>query len=267
MSISIAIPDSSLSDETTQLNKSRKIAQIARACAIFRVNTIYIYDHKGSDQDRMLFVNILKYLETPQFLRKRLFPKLNELKYAGVLHPLKIPSHITPANPKKVTDGDIREGIIISKRGKKFVDVGINVLLPFFEKKEIGKRVTIQFRKGYPDFSFKEINKEDASKYWGYMVKERGRLGDFLNSWKGKIILTSRKAKNITHSQAIEYQKTDESILVVFGSVDKGIHDILGGKISKIQNSKTLNFFPDQATETIRLEEAILGTLSILKIP
>jgi len=39
---------------------------------------------------------------------------------------------------------------------------------------------------------------------------------------------------------------------------------ILGGKISNLQNSKTLNFFPNQATETVRLEEALLGTLSII---
>ena len=36
-----------------------------------------------------LMVMILKYLETPQFLRKRLFPKMNDLKFAGVLQPLK----------------------------------------------------------------------------------------------------------------------------------------------------------------------------------
>ena len=92
MELSIAIPDSSLLDESTQLDKSRKISTIARACAIFKINTIYIYNDKGSNQDRSLLVTILKYLETPPFLRKRLFPRVNELKYAGVLHPLKIPT-------------------------------------------------------------------------------------------------------------------------------------------------------------------------------
>ena len=105
MQISIAIPDSCLLDESTQLDKSRKISTIARACAIFKINTIYIYDHKGSNQDKKLLVTILKYLETPPFLRKRLFPRVNELKYAGVLNPLKIPSHVTPTNPKKISQG------------------------------------------------------------------------------------------------------------------------------------------------------------------
>ena len=55
-----------------------------------------------------------------------------------------------------------------------------------------------------------------------------------------------------------------ESILLVFGSPSKGIHEILGNKIKQVQNSTFLNFFPVQATETIRLEEAIFGSLAIL---
>jgi len=36
--------------------------------------------------------------------------------------------------------------------------------------------------------------------------------------------------------------------------------------MNKVQNAKSLNCFPNQATETIRLEEAILGTLAILNV-
>jgi len=58
----------------------------------------------------------------------------------------------------------------------------------------------------------------------------------------------------------------DEPILIVFGTTNKGIYDILGTDIKKIQNVKIFNFFPNQATQTVRLEEAILGTLSIINI-
>ena len=108
LNLSIAIPDSSLSDEDKKLDKTRKISEIARACAIFRVNTIYIYQDGNNKEDRNLMLLILKYLETPQFLRKRLFPKMNDLKFAGVLHPLRISSHVTPVNSKKIKVGDIR---------------------------------------------------------------------------------------------------------------------------------------------------------------
>jgi len=60
--------------------------------------------------------------------------------------------------------------------------------------------------------------------------------------------------------------ESDESILVVFGTTKKGIYDILGTNIKKIQNAKIFNFFPNQATQTVRLEEAILGILSIINI-
>ncbi len=266
MNISIAIPDSSLSDDTTKLDKSRKISEIARACAIFRVNTIYIYKESNDRNDSHLLITILKYLEAPPFLRKRLFPKVNELKYAGVLHPLKIPSHITPINLKKIKAGNVRDGIIVSVKRKSYVDFGINHLIPHHGKSRIGSRITAQFKKGFPNFEIKEISEEAISEYWGYKVKERGNLFSLLSSWSGHIILTSRKGKTITNSIIRNYSKSKEPLLVVFGSPSKGIHEILGSKIKQTQNSRVLNFFPSQATETIRLEEAILGTLAVLNM-
>lgn len=266
MKLSIAIPDSSLSDETTKMDKTRKISQLARSAAIFKVDTLFIYQDGENKEDRNLMGTILRYLDTPQFLRKRLFPKMNELKFAGVLHPLKIPSHITPSNAKKIKQGDIREGIIVSVKGKKFVDVGINQLIPFFDKENVGKRVTVQFKSGYPNFGVKKISKDEATIYWGYKVKERSNLFGLLSEWKGPIIITSRKGKNGSKEQLSKYLKPDEDLLVVFGSPEKGVHEIIGNKLKKVQNSKILNFFPNQATETIRLEEALLGTLSIINM-
>lgn len=180
------------------------------------------------------------------------------------MQPLKIPSHITPANPKNIVKGDIREGIIVGMKGKKFVDVGINQLVQYFGKNPIGKRTTIQFREGYPNFSIKEISKEEISGYWGYSVKERANLFGLLSEWKGNVILTSRKGKPVSKEQINKYVKSDIPTLVVFGSPEKGIHQILGPKMKNVQNAKSLNFFPQQATETVRLEEALLGTLAII---
>ncbi len=185
MKLSIAIPDSSLSDESTKLDKSRKISEIARACAIFKINTIYIYQDGNNKEDRSLMVTIFRYLETPQFLRKRLFPKMNDLKFAGVLHPLKIPSHITPADAKKIKKGDVREGITVNFKGRKFVDVGINQLVPYFGHEKLGRRTTIQFKSGYPHFEIKPITKEEVPAYWGYSIKERANLFSLIKEWAG----------------------------------------------------------------------------------
>jgi predicted SPOUT superfamily RNA methylase MTH1 len=264
LNLSIAIPDSALSDESLKVDKTRKISEIARACAIFKVNTIYIYQDGDNKDDRNLMLLILKYLDTPQFLRKRLFPKMNELKFAGVLHPLKIPSHITPADAKKIKKGDVREGITVSFKGRKFVDVGINQLVQYFGHEPIGKRTTVQFKSGYPNFEVKPITKEEAPTYWGFMIKERANLFSLISEWKGLTIITSKKGKNTTKEQISKYITSPDPILMVFGSPEKGVHQILGGKMSNLQNSKTLNFFPNQATETVRLEEALLGSLAII---
>ena len=264
MKISVAIPTSSLQDESLKIDKTRKISVLARACAIFKIDTIYVYQEGNNGSDGNLMSMILKYLETPQFLRRRLFQKMNDLKFAGVLHPLKIPSHNTPTNAKKIIAGDIREGIIVSVKGKKFVDVGINQLIQFYGKTPTGKRITIQFKEGYPRLSVKEIDNVGSEKYWGYEVKERSNLFSLLSEWKGNVIITSRKGKTVTKEQLEKYTKSDDPTLVVFGSPEKGVHEIIGGKMNKVQNAKSLNFFPNQATETVRLEEALLGTLAII---
>ena len=249
MKLSVAIPESSLSDDSLKIDKTRKISVLARACSMFKIDTIYVYQDGGNyKQDGTLMVMILKYLETPQFLRRRLFPKMNDLKFAGVLQPLKIPSHITPANQKKIKAGDVREGIVVSVKGKKFVDVGVNQLISFYGQTGIGKKITVQFKEGYPRLS----------------VKERSNLFSLLSEWKGNVIITSRKGRTATKEQISKYTTSEKPTLVVFGSPDKGVHEIIGGRMKNVQNAKSLNFFPNQATETVRLEEAILGTLAII---
>lgn len=265
MNISIAIPDSSLSDESTQKDKTNKISKIARACAIFQIDEILIYhDPSGNNKDAKLMSTIFKYLETPQYFRKYLFPKMNFLKYSGILYPLKIPSHSKISVPRKIKSGDIREGVIVKIKGKKFLDVGIESLIPYFGSEKWGKRITVQFKTGHPNFSIREISKDKIKEYWGYKVKERGNLFSVLDSWNGLKILTSRKGKIINQDFTKWFLQGNQNILVVFGSPQKGIHEILGNRINQIENSKTVNFFPNQATETVRLEEAILGSLAIL---
>ena len=126
------------------------------------------------------------------------------------------------------------------------------------------KRITIQFKEGYPRLSVKEINHTESNTYWGYEVKERSNLFSLLSEWKGNIIITSRKGKVVTKENLEKYTKSEKSLLIVFGSPEKGVHEIIGGRMNKVQNSKSLNFFPNQATETVRLEEALLGTLAII---
>ena len=129
-----------------------------------------------------------------------------------------------------------------------------------------GTRIAVQIKTTQPELTVKEISREDIKDYWGYNVKERPNLLSILSTWKGKIILTSKKGKKFSRLDVKKITEADEPILIVFGTTNKGVYDILGSDIKKIQNANIFNFFPNQGTETVRLEEAILGTLSIINI-
>jgi len=265
MKISIAIPDSSLKDEKKHENKTRKIFQIARAAGIFQIRDIIIYkDGREFENDSKLLSTILRYLETPQHFRKRLFPKSGLLQFVGALSPIKMPNQTGTSDAKQVKKGDIREGVVFPKEGKKFIDIGIEYSIPYHGKKEIDKRTIIKIKDTLPNFTVYDIEKNQIPNFWSYNVKHGGSLLSLLTDWKGPKILTSRKSKKIKDADIQQILSSKEEILVVFGTTDKGIHEMLGKKISNIQNFKAWNFFPQQGTETVRLEEAILGCLSII---
>jgi methyltransferase len=266
-----AIPDSSLSDEQTKRDKSIKIAQFARAFSIFRVKKVYVYHDSLSQferEDPDLLRTILRYLDTPQYLRKALYPRMPQLEYAGILHPIKAPHHKPPEDIKKVRVGDIRTGVIAKVKGQLFVEVGLGSLVPFVGSGFEGKKVNVKFTSPYPNLKAMEAAEQDISDYWGYEVKEVPSLGKLLTSVENvEIIVTSRKGsyfKNV-ETKLVERCKNAQNVLVVFGAPKHGVHDILakeGGSSKPFEF--VVNMFPNQATETVRLEEAVLGTLAIL---
>jgi methyltransferase len=267
----IAIPDSSLSDEQTKRDKSIKIAQFARACSIFRVKRIYIYHDSISyfeKDDPHLLKTILRYLDTPQYLRKMLFPMMHQLQYAGILHPIKAPHHRVLEDIKKVKAGDVRTGVIVKIKGQLFVEVGLGSLVPFVGERFEGKKMNVRFTSSYPNLKAVQAKEEDIFDYWGYEVKEVPSISTLLTSLeKTPIIITSRRGryfKNIEPTLA-ERSKNVKNILVAFGSPKHGVHDILAKEGSSIKPYEyVVNMFPNQGTETVRLEEAVLGTLAIL---
>jgi methyltransferase len=267
----ITIPDSSLSDEQTKRDKSIKIAQFARACSIFRVKRIYIYHDSLSHfekEDSYLLKTILRYLDTPQYLRKILFPMMHQLQYAGVLHPIKAPHHRVVEDIKKIKAGDVRTGVIVKVKGQLFVEVGLASLVPFIGKGFEGKKVNVKFIDPYPNLKAIEAIEEDIFDYWGYEVKEVPSISKLLSSVeKTDIIITSRKGRHFKNIEArlSEDAKSGRNFLVAFGSPKYGLHDILikeGASVKPYEH--VVNMFPNQGTETVRLEEAVLGTLAIL---
>lgn len=267
----VAIPDSSLSDEQTRRDKSIKIAQFARACSIFRVNRIYVYHDLLSQFERDdpdLLKTILRFLDTPQYLRKVLFPRMHQLEYAGILHPIKAPHHRPPEDIKKVKAGDVRTGVIAKVKGQLFVEVGLGALVPFIGQGFEGKKIDVKFTAPYPNLKAIEAAKEDIIDYWGYEVKEVPSLGKLLASTENAaVVITSKKGSyfNNVETKFAEQAKNAQNILVVFGAPKHGVHDIMAKEGCSAKPYKFIvNMFPNQGTETVRLEEALLGTLAIL---
>jgi len=267
----IAIPDSSLSDEQTKRDKSIKIAQFARACSIFRVNRIYVYHDLLSqfeNADPSLLKTILRFLDTPQYLRKVLYPRMHELEYAGILHPIKAPHHKPPEDIKKVRTGDVRTGVVAKVKGQFFVEVGLGSLVTFEGQGIEGKKVNVRFTSPYPNLRAIEANASDIQDYWGYEVKEVPSITKLVAGLENsEIIITSRKGSHFKNSEStlVERAKSAQNILIIFGAPRYGVHDLVakeGGNLKAFEF--VLNMFPNQATETVRLEEAILGTLAIL---
>lgn len=266
----VAIPDSALSDEQTKRDKSTKIAQFARASSIFRVKRIYIYHDPLSQfesDDPVLLRTVLRYLDTPQYLRKILYPKMSHLEFAGILHPIKAPHHRPAQDIKTVKVGDVRTGVIAKVKGQLFVEAGLGSLIPFDGEGFEGKKVNVKFTSAFPKLRAMEATDLDIFEYWGYEVKEVPSVVKLLSSVENTaVIVTSRKGtyfKN-TEVKLAERLKSAENVLVVFGAPKHGVHEIIAKESSNVRPEFIINMFPNQATETVRLEEAMLGTLAIL---
>ncbi|MEM3041668.1 MAG: putative RNA uridine N3 methyltransferase, partial [Nitrososphaerota archaeon] len=88
--ISVAVPASLVSDVPHLREKTFKIGLIGRALAIFRIDEAIIFrdaPHRDQSREINLLASILSYMETPQYLRKKLFKISPELRYAGILPP------------------------------------------------------------------------------------------------------------------------------------------------------------------------------------
>jgi predicted SPOUT superfamily RNA methylase MTH1 len=269
--ISVAIPDSCLSDEQTLLGKTMKLGLIARAYSIFNVKNIYIYqdaDFRDQKTERKLIKLVLKYLDTPQYLRKTLFPLTAELKYAGMLPPIRAPHHRDWIDIKNIKDGEIRVGVVVGIKGKLFVDVGLSRPIPFEGKKPVGIKLNLRIKSSFPHLRAEEVDRGKINEYWGFEVNDAGSLHSLLEQINNSVlVITSRRGISLKKLEAhIKRElKLKRAILIVFGSPRRGVDEILSNEGYKSTSYPfVVNMFPFQGTRTVRLEEAFLGSLAII---
>lgn len=275
--LSIAIPASVVSDTPHLREKTAKIGLIGRAAAIFRVDEIIVYpDNPKVKQmaDMDLVATLLAYMETPQYLRKKLFKLKPELQYAGIFPPLRTPHHPLNRRMKDLKIGEYREGATLDKAKEgTLVDIGVEQpALITNEQLPVGKRVTVKITRVEERVEVKLAGRNETPEYWGYTVTlEKSPFASFLKNRRCDLtIATSRRGvpfAEVEGEVALEWEKA-RSVLVAFGAPTMGLYEIVRSEGLDLDDvvDFVVNTIPSQGTETVRTEEALLASLAILNV-
>lgn len=274
--LAVAIPASVIADTPHLREKTAKVGLIARAAAIFRVSEIIVYaDNPKANQqhDIELIAELLNYMETPQYLRKQLFKLKPEMQYAGILPPLRTPHHPLSGKIRDLRVGDLREGIALSKTNEgTLVDIGSEKPAILHGSVPLKKRLTVKIVKIADHAEVQAVNRSEIPQYWGYTVSVELRpLAEFLDQRKFDLtVATSKFATRFQDAvQALSARWTRANcVLLLFGAPTRGLFEIAkdqGANINGLANF-VLNTVPNQGTETVRTEEALLATLAIFNI-
>ncbi|MFX0097691.1 MAG: putative RNA uridine N3 methyltransferase [Candidatus Hodarchaeota archaeon] len=273
--IIVMLPSSLIIDSPDLRSKTEKIGHIGRILSIYRIRKAMLYFTRESNHKKnaRLISSLLKYMECPQYLRKRLFPLRSELKYAGVLPPLRTPHHPTDSKLELLKDGELREGVVVkSNRSFSLVDVGVEK--PIMLKKTnlpAGKRITVRITRN-EQIQADYAKSRSIREYWGYSVSITGQsLGKSLKKIPSDIVIaTSRRGVRINNVAEALVNAWQESrrVLLLFGAPHQGLDEILGEEGIELQEVTdfNINTIPRQGTKTVRTEEALQSTLAVLDL-
>jgi len=274
--LGIALPASFISDTPHLREKTSKIGLIGRAAAIFTVDEIVVYRDNadpGQTADLNLIASLLSYMETPQYLRKKLFKLEPELQFAGILPPLRTPHHPLTRAAADLKVGENREGFVLSKtRDGALIDIGFEEpALLSGRQFTVGKRLTVRVVHVGSPVKVAISNSKDIKEYWGYTVSNADSLRQILEEGKWDLrIATSKKGSPFTQvaKELTEKWRKAKSMLIIFGAPARGLIEIARDERLNIEKTADciVNTIPGQGTETVRTEEAVLASLAIVKM-
>jgi predicted SPOUT superfamily RNA methylase MTH1 len=262
--ICIAIPDTILEEQDSLREKTAKLGQIARYCGVFGVDTIRVFHDPRGRGESSFMKKVLEYLETPQYLRRRLFPLSEELRFAGLLPPLRIPSHKEKVPLGRLRAGEYREGVVLADGFS--VDAGLDRPVSLRRKEAPQKRITVKIISSSPS-SVEGIpaDRHELNVYWGYSVEVSGTGSLLSDSTFPLKVATSRHGDpiaRVARGLRIDLQGS-AGVMLLFGSPSRGLFDTIG-KDLKSRVNYVLNLFPEQNVVTARSEEAILSALYLV---
>ena len=264
--LSIFIPNSFLSESKDLKVRTYKVGILGRALAVFQADNVVIYndDHvknEDGESDGAFMAEVLRFMDTPQYLRKKAFPIKSELKHVGILPPLRTPHHPLNSQPDV---GDYRQGFTV-KRNKKgtFVDIGMDNLA--FCKEQLSVKKIFDFK--ITKIAKKEVivtpDKPDDI-YWGYnVISSNKSLKNSLKLIKPNLVIETTRYGDYIDSIFDELTckvKESKNIAILFGGPYSSIQDDVSNNNWDLVK---LNTIPNQGTETVRTEEAVVATLSL----
>ena len=190
------------------------------------------------------------------------------LQYAGMLPPIQSPHHKKFLRTSEVANGEIRTGILLRDRNSWVVDVGLDRTIPFVGRNEITRKTNFRLSVKKGQLVAEEINRKVSdTEYWGYHIIRIHTLSEIRRPTDVKFLITSRMGKPISliyPSLTKILEKTSEVVLI-FGSPRKEVWEIVNKNDGSLVNSSlAINMFPLQGTNSVRLEEALLGSLAIV---
>lgn len=203
-SLTMVFPSSIVDNAQSMELKTYLVSQIAKAATLFCVNEIVVISDdknqqmKGVMQDLTtteFCVQNLEYLETPQYLRKTLFPRSPALRFAGLMNPLDAPHHL-----RFEEWFDYREGCVINrptkdKRGS-WVNIGlVSQACQVDVQLHENTRVTVKMDQSAPNtlakyYTGKVVTQNEPfwekGKYWGYQVRVAHSIKEVFDNgpWK-----------------------------------------------------------------------------------
>lgn len=274
--LTVAVPTSLVADVPHLREKTSRLGFLARSLGIFRVDEALIYaDLPGAEATRQgrFISSVLSYMETPQHLRKHLIRMNPDLRFVGILPPLRIPNH--PASGK-ITDlkiGDVREGVVTDAAEQASrVDIGVGSLAEVPARIGRGSRVSVKIQGLAPKIVAELIEDSRIDIYWGFRVTLKNLpLGRLIKESKSDVVIATSRLGDSVNTMLGQLKTAlagASEVFVAFGSPRRGVHEIVeeeGMKLGELAKF-TLNFVPGQATQTIRTEEAVYSVLAVLNM-
>ncbi|MGC8636068.1 MAG: putative RNA uridine N3 methyltransferase [Thermoprotei archaeon] len=260
--LSIVIPDTSLSTHENPVDFTIRAGFLARYSAMANVRRVIIYREDVSRDARAGkdLETLLKFCVIPPYLRKRVFPLTNSLRYAGLIPPLNIPTH---PQTKRIAPGDVRVAFI----------EGTKVLVDEDKLAELAQGEGAQIAPpGIKGLTFVRITSVKPLKaelcgpvrYSGFYVELTHQgLKATLAQLKGLKIGTSRYGEEYRKALPSALEQLSKNgvteTFLIFGSPSSDLSEILEAQGSSAKGAFDfyVNMDPGQVLKSIRTDEAV----------